>query len=580
MKDLIAEIKKTHNAGNLCDVLSNYFSGFPLEYVMNQYKNENSKKSRKRYSKTMKEFALTMYFYSPKAYRYIRNLFHLPHPSQIKKWVSSVNCNPGFLMEVFDFLKKFTTENESIKNCALVIDSMSIRKQIVWNNVSGEYIGYVNYGGIIDVDFQGIATEALVFQIVSLNGHFKCPVAYFLIDKVSAEIQTQLITVCIEKLYDSGINIVCITCDGASYNMNSLKLLGCKLDINDASFTTSFCHPITKEDVYAILDPCHMLKLARNTLGDKGNIESSHGIIRWDYIMKLNLLRDKEGLKFANCLSGAHINYQDKKMNVKLAAQTLSSGVADALDFLRKKNHPDFIDCYATIHFIRVLDRIFDILNSRSPYGKGYKQPLKLSTRKYWEEVLHETANYLQSLSIDNVNIINYPRKVFALGFIITIKSVINITNFLLSKDKVENPQKYFLTYKLSQDHIELLFSCIRARGGSNNNPNAEQFRFALRKLLFKNHIEASVNANCISFNNTPTCSILEFRSVKRSFEEKIEDEETDIEKYASLFESQKLSDMTDNILYYITGYIVRQIEKKIVMFRVQTNAIFIHGII
>lgn len=59
---------------------------------------------------------------------------------------------------------------------------MSIRKQILWNNSSGEYIGYVNYGGIVDIDFQGIATEALVFQIVSLNGNFKCPVAYLLID--------------------------------------------------------------------------------------------------------------------------------------------------------------------------------------------------------------------------------------------------------------------------------------------------------------------------------------------------------------------------------------------------------------
>lgn len=70
-------------------------------------------------------------------------------------------------------------------------------------------------------------------------------------------------------------------------------------------------------------------------------------------------------------------------MNVELAAQTLSSRVADALNFLEKKQHPDFVDCYATIHFIRVLDRVFDVLNSRSPYGRGCKQPLKLSTKQY-----------------------------------------------------------------------------------------------------------------------------------------------------------------------------------------------------
>ena len=35
------------------------------------------------------------------------------------------------------------------------------------------------------------------------------------------------------------------------------------------------------------------------------------------------------------------------------------------------------------------------------------------------------------------------------------------------------NPFKYLLTYKLSQDHIEILFSSIRARGGWNNDPNS-----------------------------------------------------------------------------------------------------------
>jgi hypothetical protein len=30
------------------------------------------------------------------------------------------------------------------------------------------------------------------------------------------------------------------------------------------------------------------------------------------------------------------------------------------------------------------------------------------------------------------------------------------------------NPFKYLLTYKYSHDHIELLFSCIRARWGWN----------------------------------------------------------------------------------------------------------------
>ena len=35
---------------------------------------------------------------------------------------------------------------------------------------------------------------------------------------------------------------------------------------------------------------------------------------------------------------------------------------------------------------------------------------------------------------------------------------------------------KYLLIYKISQDHLELLFRAIRAHGGSSNNPNLKQF--------------------------------------------------------------------------------------------------------
>lgn len=63
-----------------------------------------------------------------------------------------------------------------------------------------------------------------------------------------------------------------------------------------------------------------MLKLAGNALAEKGFIQFSSGLIKWDFIVKLNKIQEQEGLKLANSLSGAHINFKNKKMNVKLAA--------------------------------------------------------------------------------------------------------------------------------------------------------------------------------------------------------------------------------------------------------------------
>jgi len=59
-------------------------------------------------------------------------------------------------------------------------------------------------------------------------------------------------------------------------------------------------------------------------------------------------------------------------------------------------------------------------------------------------------------------------------GFIACGRSVMGIYEDLVEQPAA--PCRYLLTYKLSQDHLELFFSAVRARGGYNNNPNVRQF--------------------------------------------------------------------------------------------------------
>ena len=99
--------------------------------------------------------------------------------------------------------------------------------------------------------------------------------------------------------------------------------------------------------------------------------------------------------------------------------------------------------------------------------GKGFKQPLRWESRDIWEEILKSTANYLLSLRTNTIKkelLSTHPRKTFVIGFVISIKSTIEMANEMFSA--INQPFKYLLTYKFSQDHIELLFSCIRAKAG------------------------------------------------------------------------------------------------------------------
>lgn len=428
----------------------------PLELVLLQKgKDEGVHSGQRRYSPLMKQFAHTLYFYSPKAYNFLRKQFVLPNGRTIRKWLSSLNCHPGILGEVLEFLKKEVHDKPHFKNCALIMDAMSIRKQVLWDNNEGRYFGNVDYGGLID--FEMPATEALFLQIVSYTNNFKCPVAYFLTNKADAYLQTQIIMACLRSLYEVGITVRSITSDGANVNISTYKNLGCNIEYDELK--PYFAHPSDPSvRVYCILDVCHMLKLVRNCFAEK-NLTSSSGKISWDYIKALDDIQTTEKLKLANSLSSHHVNYKNKIMNVRLAAQTISSGVADAIEYLQKTSVTGFEQSYATVEFLRTVDRIFDILNCRNPFGKGYKAPIRSKTLDYFKDIFSKTKDYFGTLKIDGIPLLQHMRKTFALGFILTMESTLGLASDLLTLN--ENPLTYFLTYKYSQDHLEFFFLAL-----------------------------------------------------------------------------------------------------------------------
>ena len=116
-------------------------------------------------------------------------------------------------------------------------------------------------------------------------------------------------------------------------------------------------------------------------------------------------------------------------MKVKLAAQTLSSSVADALEFCEKDaNLPEFRNCSATVEFIRFVDRMFDFLNSRHLLMVGFKQPIKKENFQYLKKNAYQIANYFLNLrDMNGQALVKGKRKTFIIGFVSTAKSVLCI---------------------------------------------------------------------------------------------------------------------------------------------------------
>ena len=55
--------------------------------------------SRKKYSKELQCFALTLQFYSNRAYNYVRDTFqlNLPHENVVRRWYRAVQCETGII---------------------------------------------------------------------------------------------------------------------------------------------------------------------------------------------------------------------------------------------------------------------------------------------------------------------------------------------------------------------------------------------------------------------------------------------------------------------------------------------------
>lgn len=271
-----------------------------------------------------------------------------------------MNAQPGFQSEVLSALNTLKDED---KDCCLLFDSMAIRQQLLWDEQQHKYVGFCDYGNNVNIENKDMeCTEALVFMLVSLKSSWKWPIAYFLKHSMTATTLAELIKTALILTAQSGLRIRAITCDGDTVNCSALQMLGAKIFVEDyKDIKNFFPHIAMQYKVRVLLDPCHMIKLARNAIADYGTFTYNGQCIKWEYITQLYNLQKKLTFKLKNRLSSQCIYWKQNKMKVKYAAHTLSSSVASAIEFLKEEGLEQFKNSESAIQFIRIIDRLFDL---------------------------------------------------------------------------------------------------------------------------------------------------------------------------------------------------------------------------
>ena len=536
----------------------------------------NGKRNTTPFSPELKSFAIVLLSYSKHGYYYLRKSFNtcLPDPATVRKWVSKVRVNSGFNSQAFSSIKHKCDNSKTPILVNIVQDEMAIRQHLEWDSKNKNWVGFADVYSDSSKS-RPLAKEAINFLVVGVNQRWKINVGHFFINGLNATKRAELMKQCIMKLQMTGVRISSITFDGLSANLSMAEKLGAKINVRQNDLLTNTELPLPwfpnpgnpRANICVVCDPSHVLKLLRNCFGHKEKylMDGNNGIIYWFYIKRLLDFQHKIGLHLRNKLTLEHVFFRKRIMKVKLAAQVLSNSVADALQYLLEQNIPDFQGCEPTIKFIRTINSVFDILNSRSLLHFGLKRPLNDSNFDNVCDVLDKTYDYIKQLKIisgDKVELVcasSCENHTGFLGLLISIKSILYIYSAHV-KRAIPKYMSYLPTYKLSQDHLELEFAVYRSLLGANNNPTCRQFNSAVTKRLLQK------DTNYLALNQS-NCSVLESMEV-------LNIEEPASNHIVSNAVESDLSIITDNlktlcktgkdIVEYIGGSCIRTILKSI----------------
>lgn len=205
-----------------------------------------------------------------------------------------------------------------------------------------------------------------------------------------------------------------------------MRELGASFDKNN--FRPAIHNPIDGSEIKIILDPCHMLKLVRNSLQEKAVLyDNEKRKIEWQYFVRLVLYREKKGL-ITHKMNQQHIECGANRMKVRLAAELLSRKVSNSMEYLMKSGDDLFVGCAGTINFTRLMNDLFDIFNTshgdtpEKNNGNIYKIPVTVDTAPQIFNFLDLAERYIDSLFLGKIAILESARKTGFLGFKINIK--------------------------------------------------------------------------------------------------------------------------------------------------------------
>ena len=224
------KLTKTQKADKAFKLLEGSISPDFLSFIKKQVALSLKKKKGRRYDDYFKAWALSLYHISGKAYRFLAKLLNLPSKASLTKMISRFASNVGYSEKsLFVLRQRIDAMPESAKVCTLVMDEMSLKSNLFYDESGDTIIGFQDLGEGKQSNL--IANSALVFMARGIVESWKQPVSYYLVNEAcNSDSLKDLVEENILQLESMGLKVVGTVSDQGSNFLSFYDTMGVSAD--------------------------------------------------------------------------------------------------------------------------------------------------------------------------------------------------------------------------------------------------------------------------------------------------------------------------------------------------------------
>jgi hypothetical protein len=208
----------------------------------NERNNANNNSCGQRFSDNIRNLAINLSFYSNPGYKKLTTIFKLPSIRSLRRYLALVGCASGILKNALAEMQQQIKDGLHGAEATLSLDEMSIKKGIHCDAKLKKYFWFDDFPNKEqsekDDPVSSMATQALVFYIVGLDGKWKTPVAYYFTNNVDGTRLGGLLKDVLKATREFGINVRSVVFDGLAVNIGMTTELGANLKYSSSSTLT------------------------------------------------------------------------------------------------------------------------------------------------------------------------------------------------------------------------------------------------------------------------------------------------------------------------------------------------------